>query len=89
MDEIPPRRFEELLLSAEPVNRLIAARVTGPAEAHDQHVVFRDPLPVDVDNVVRIGPRCATDALRVFKPKPIPISFDGSGRHQNGTSESS
>jgi hypothetical protein len=74
-----------LLLELPVAAERMKQAVTGVAQFADQPIVFGDPLPVHMDNVM--------DALRqraawAHIGEPIPISLNGSGRHQNGTSSS-
>ena len=70
MYEIPPRRFEELLLSAEPVDRFVAVLVASGAKANHEHFVFCDALPVQVNNVVKLLARRSADAQGKFLRGP-------------------
>jgi hypothetical protein len=69
-----PRLFLKLPITAERMKEAMA----GVAEFADQPVVFGDPLPVHMDNVVDALRHCAA---RAQVREPIPISLNGSGRH--------
>jgi hypothetical protein len=80
VDKIPTCRFEELPLSAEIVDSA-RALVTRLAKSNHKKVVFGDPLPVHMDDMVEALTHGSANALRKLKRGPIPISLNGSGRH--------
>jgi hypothetical protein len=72
----------ELPVAAKGVKKAVA----GVAQFADQPIVFGDPLPIHMDDMMDALRDCAA---RAHVGEPVPISLNGSGRHQNGTSESS
>ena len=77
MDGAMARLFLELSITTERMKEAMA----GVAELADQPIVFGDPLPVHMNNVVDALRHCAA---RAHVRKPIPISLNGSGRHHHG-----
>jgi hypothetical protein len=73
-DEIPPRCFQKLPLPAEPMNSMLAVLVTLLAKSDHKHFVLRDPLSVEVDNVMVMLCRSAANAVRVVKRDPVTIA---------------
>lgn len=83
---MPPQRgkVDHLKVPFLPELPIPAQCVKGPvaalAQFHDKHIVFRDPLAVDVNDVVNLFGRCAANADVL---KAIPISADCGARHAN------
>lgn len=80
LDEIPPRLFLKLPLSAETVNRNRIMLMATGAQLHDQPIILCDPLMVHMDDVVDLLGRRAADALIRQR---IPVSFDCRGCHRS------
>lgn len=88
LDQVPSGRFHELPLPAEPMNSVLAVLVASIAKTNHKHFILRDPLFVQVDNVVVMLRRSAAHAIGMLGCEPITVAALG-GSHQNGTSSSS
>jgi hypothetical protein len=53
-DKVPACRFLKLAFSAQVVNSAFPLVAVG-AEFHDKHIVFGNPLPVHMDDVMDAG----------------------------------
>jgi hypothetical protein len=73
LDEIPPRCFQKLPLSAEIVDAAFSF-MAAAAKTYDQHFVLGDPLVVEMDDMMLLLDRSSADAIRVFPRGVIAIA---------------
>lgn len=48
--------------------------VARPAKAHDKHFVLRDPLMIEMHDMMLLLSRSAAYAIRIFRSDPIAVA---------------